>query len=80
MFDWLKKKNKDNKGKMELKVLKMHCVSCAMNIDAELEELPEIYSSDTSYARGTTVIEYDKDKFDLKRVVKKVRDLGYDIG
>lgn len=37
----------------------MHCNSCAMSIDWEVEELEGVSDSSTSFARGSTRVTYD---------------------
>lgn len=77
MFNWLNKKPSGEKK--EFKVLKMHCVSCAMNIDGELEELEGVISSDTNYAKGKTVLEYEPEKLDFNEIKKVIEKLGYEV-
>lgn len=77
MFSFLNKKQSGEK--IRLKVDGMHCTSCSMNIDGELEDTAGVSSATTSYATGVTEIEFDKTKVsedELKGVITK---LGYTV-
>jgi copper chaperone CopZ len=54
--------------KMTLKINGMHCVSCAMNIDGNLEELDGVKVANTSYIKSETIIEYDETKVSLEKI------------
>jgi len=45
--------------KQIFKIASMHCASCALNIDLDLEDLAGVKSSKTSYAKSVAEIEYD---------------------
>lgn len=77
MFDFLKKKPKGTV--IELGIDGMHCTSCSMNVDGELENLDGIYSASTSYAKQKTVVEYDPAKTNLNAIKQVIVDLGYTI-
>ena len=62
---------------LTLKIDGMHCTSCSLNIDGELEDLDGVISATTSYAKATTRIEYDETKIDKKAVIDTIRKLGY---
>lgn len=57
----------------------MHCVSCAMNIDGELEELDGVSSANTNYAKGITVISYDSEKASIAKLTEVIEGLGYRV-
>lgn len=59
-----------------LKIDGMHCTSCAMNIDGELEDLG-VNVVKTNYAKGETEIEYDDKKIPLTKIYEAIRKLGY---
>jgi copper chaperone CopZ len=59
------------------KILGMHCSSCAMNIDGELEDTEGIKSSNTSYAKQETKVEFDEKKLDDKKILEIIKDVGY---
>lgn len=63
--------------KQQLKVEGMHCASCAMTIDDELEELDGVKRSTTSYAKQKTEVEYDESKLSTGELVATIDELGY---
>lgn len=63
--------------KKKLKIEGMHCSSCALNIDFDLEDLEGIKSAKTSYAAQVTEIEYDPDKLDDKVILETIKKTGY---
>lgn len=65
--------------KIILKIKGMHCISCAINIDGELEDLDGIVRSVTSYAKSQIAVEYDSEKIDISKIKKVVEELGYEI-
>lgn len=77
MFNPFAKKTKGTE--ITLKIEGMHCTSCSMNIDGELEDIPGVYSSKTSYAQSTTTIDYDPAKTEPKVFHKVIKELGYTV-
>jgi len=72
--------NKKPKGEVvKIKIDGMHCTSCSMNVDGEMEELDGVISSTTSYAKQTSIVEYDPNKVNLKQLQKVITDLGYKV-
>lgn len=64
---------------LKFKISGMHCSSCAMNIDNNLEEIPGIISSQTNYAKGETEIIFAPGK-SVKTLAKKaIEALGYEV-
>lgn len=62
--------------KMKLKIDGMHCVSCAMNIDGELEDLG-VVSVSTSYTKQECDVEFDQTKITKEQVLKQIEKIGY---
>lgn len=62
----------------QLKVDGMHCASCAMLIDEELEEIPGVSRASTSWPRQKLDVEYDESRVDDARIVATIAELGYD--
>ena len=54
----------------------MHCASCAMSIDFDLEDLG-VKSAKTSYAKGETEVEFDEEKVSVEKIVKSIENTGY---
>lgn len=88
MFGIFKKKNvrgevntdKDaRKETVKIKIDGMHCTSCSMNVDGELEDLEGVLSASTSYAKQESVVEYDPQKVSVGQMEAVIKELGYTI-
>lgn len=77
MFNLGKRKKMDEGEKATLAITGMHCVSCAMNIDMSLEELPGVTRASTDYARAKTEVVYDPEQVSTKEMIKAISELGY---
>lgn len=62
-----------------MKINGMHCVSCSLNIDGELEDTPGVVSAHTSYARSMTRLMFDPHKTTLKQLTSVIEKLGYTV-
>jgi len=63
--------------KIKLKINGMHCTSCAMNIDFDLEDLDGIKSSKTNYAKQESEVEFDEEKIKIGEILGQVEKTGY---
>lgn len=72
-------KNKPQGTTITFKINGMHCTSCSMNIDGELEDTTGVISASTSYAKATTTIEYDSSKINPNQLKKIILQLGYKV-
>ncbi|MDO8573360.1 MAG: heavy-metal-associated domain-containing protein [Candidatus Daviesbacteria bacterium] len=63
--------------KKKFKIIGMHCASCAMTIDMDLEDLEGIKSSKTSYAKMETEVEFDPEKIKDNLVMETIKKSGY---
>lgn len=79
MFNLFNKNNKETTGfeKKKFKISGMHCSSCALSIDGDLEDLEGVTSSKTSYAKAETEVEFDPKKIDKKLLVETIKKAGY---
>lgn len=66
-----------NLVKKKLKIDGMHCSSCAMKIDMDLEDLDGIKEAVTNYAKQETEIEFDQDRLDIGQIIAAVAKTGY---
>lgn len=55
----------------------MHCSSCAITIDMDLEDLEGIKSSSTSYAKAETEVEFDPGKVSDNLILETIKKSGY---
>lgn len=65
--------------KQKFQVEGMHCTSCALTIDEELEELKGVKRSKTVYARQITEVEYDEKVIDKTAIVEVIGKNGYTV-
>ncbi len=63
--------------KIKLDIKGMHCSSCAMNIDFDLEDLEGVKSAKTSYAKQSTEVEFDEKKVTEKDIAAQIKKTGY---
>ncbi len=63
--------------KKKFKIADMHCTSCAMNIDFDLEDIEGVKSASTSYAKQVCEVEFDSDKIDAKTITAQIKKTGY---
>ena len=63
--------------KKKLKIDGMHCSSCAMNIDFDLEDVEGVKSAKTSYAKQETEIEFDEEKIKTEILIQTIEKTGY---
>ena len=61
----------------KLKIEGMHCTSCAMNIDFDLEDLDGVKEAKTSFAKQESVVTFDLDKLDMQKIIAVIGKTGY---
>ena len=61
----------------KFKISGMHCVSCALNIDFDLEDLPGVIKASTNYARQESTVEYDPEKLTRNDNLVQIEKTGY---
>lgn len=62
--------------KIKLKISGMHCTSCAMNIDGELEDAG-VKSANTSFAKQICEVQYDEKLFNESKIIEIIKKAGY---
>ena len=68
-----------NLTSLTLQIVGMHCTSCAMNIDFELEDLDGVQSANTNYAKAVTKVTFDPKKITVDMLSNTIRKLKYDV-
>ncbi len=64
--------------KIKLKIIGMHCTSCAMNIDGDLEDLVKgVKSSKTNYAKQVCEVEFDEEETQIIQIISQIKETGY---
>lgn len=56
----------------------MHCTSCALNIDFDVEELKGVKESKTHYAKSQTTVTYDETLLSEEDILAVIKKLGYE--
>ena len=63
--------------KVTLKIDGMHCTSCAMSIDGDLEDFVKgVKSAKTNYAKQVCEVELDEE-VKIEQLVSQVKKTGY---
>lgn len=62
--------------KLKLKILDMHCTSCALSIDFALEDIR--VKAVTNYAKSETDVEFDPNKTSEKQILEAIEKSGYE--
>lgn len=69
--------NINNMQKAILKILGMHCASCALNIENALKKESGIKSANVNFASEKLYLEFDQIKISPATVKKIIKELGY---
>lgn len=69
--------NKENIETIEVTIEGMTCDACQNHVDHAVNELEGIVSIKTSYAKGNSIIQFDKTKTDQEEIKKAVESTGY---
>ncbi len=62
-----------------LKLIGMHCTSCAVTIEKKLRSTDGTVSATVNFAGEEAVVKYDLQRTKLKDIIRAVRDVGYDV-
>ncbi len=63
--------------KVILKITGMHCTSCAMNIDGDLEDFVKgVKSAKTNYAKQETEVEFEEE-VKIEQIIAQIEETGY---
>ena len=57
----------------------MHCTSCSMSIDGELEDTKGVIESKTSYAKAKTRVVYDPAQVKPEKLKQIIEKLEYEV-
>ena len=63
----------------KLKIVGMHCASCAGTIERKLRSLRGVMEAAVSFAAEEALVKYNPKEVVLKDIVRAVRDVGYDV-
>lgn len=62
---------------IKLKIDGMHCSSCAMMIDGDLEDVGGVKKASTKFAKSETEVEFDEGEVDIQKILETVKSSGY---
>ncbi|MBI2443023.1 MAG: cation transporter [Candidatus Levybacteria bacterium] len=63
--------------KIVLKITGMHCTSCAMNIDGDLEDyINGVKSAKTNYAKQECEVELEEEVM-IEQIITQIKETGY---
>ncbi len=65
--------------KVSLEITGMHCSSCAINIDFELEDLDGVKEAKTNYAKQRSEVTFFPDKVTCEQIIAVITRLGYEV-
>ena len=63
--------------KITLQITGMHCTSCALNIDFDVEDIDGVKTSHTEYAKQISTIQFDPKKTTVSHIISIIKKLGY---
>lgn len=62
---------------LKIKIGGMHCTSCSLTIDGELEDIAGVFESSTNYARSEAVVRFDPSQVNVQQMLDAIIRLGY---
>ncbi|HUQ84878.1 MAG TPA: heavy-metal-associated domain-containing protein [Candidatus Limnocylindrales bacterium] len=62
-------------SKIKLKIAGMHCTSCAMNIDGELEDTAGVKEAKTNYAKQCAEVTFDQNEISEGKIISIIQKL-----
>lgn len=67
----------ENIKTVKIKLSGLHCTSCVMNIEGELEDTPGVKKARANYAKSEAEITYDESALKLEKILEIISKLGY---
>ncbi len=55
----------------------MHCTSCSISIDGDLEDTEGVQEAKTHYAKAQTAVTFDPQKITEEDILKIIKKTGY---
>jgi len=63
---------------IKLKLEGLHCTSCIMNIEGELEDTPGVKKVSASYAKSEAEVTFDESAVSIEKILGIIKKLGYE--
>lgn len=61
----------------KFKITGMHCTSCAMNIDGEIEDTGKVKDVKAQYAKQETEVTFDPENVSEEEIIAAIKKAGY---
>ena len=65
-------------GSVDIKTSGMHCGSCKMLVEMDVDELAGVTKCDADLATGVTHVEFDPEQVTVEQIVTAIKGAGYD--
>ena len=65
-------------NQQQFRIEGMHCSSCAMSIDMEIEDVEGVSDASTSFAKATTVVTFDPQRASSDQIVAAIKRAGFE--
>jgi len=69
----------DDLKRLDLRVTGMSCASCAANVERALKRVAGVRAANVNLATSRATVMFDPRRVDAGRIVRAVRDAGYDV-
>lgn len=66
-----------NVVKKKLKIEGMHCSSCVMNVEFDLEDLQGVKSAKANLVKQECEVEFDDELVDVSQIIQTIQETGY---
>lgn len=64
--------------KKKLLIKKMHCASCALNIEKALKKTDGVLDASVNFGTTSGTITFDEKRITLDRIISRISDIGYE--
>ena len=64
---------------IDLPIEGMSCAACARRIEQGLVATPGVHRANVNFATGRATVEYDPQAQNVRRLIERVKDVGYDV-
>jgi copper chaperone CopZ len=63
---------------VDIRTSGMHCGSCKMLVEMDVNDLAGVTKADADLAAGVTHVEFDPGQVSVEQIVAAIREAGYD--
>ncbi|OGY30293.1 MAG: hypothetical protein A3A61_04220 [Candidatus Woykebacteria bacterium RIFCSPLOWO2_01_FULL_43_14] len=65
--------------KQIFKIEGMHCTSCSLLIEGDLEDLNGVLNAQANYVRSECLVEFDDEQLNTEVIIGTVAQIGYKL-